>query len=60
MFDNHLHNELCRAFGARIIPDSSPDLTVGPIYCWPFGPQLQIGCGIRRGAGIPGGKAVKA
>jgi hypothetical protein len=31
MFDNHSHNELCRAFGARIAPNSNPDLPVGPI-----------------------------
>jgi hypothetical protein len=31
MFDNHSHNELCRAFGARFTPNSNPDLTVGPI-----------------------------
>jgi hypothetical protein len=55
MFDNHSHHELCRAFGARIIADSSPDLTVGPINDRPFGPQLQKVCGIRRDAGALGG-----
>jgi hypothetical protein len=51
MFDNHLPYELCRAFGARTIPDSSPDLTVGPIHCRPFGLQLRKLCGIRWNAG---------
>jgi hypothetical protein len=31
-----LINELRRVFGARIIPDSSPDLTIGPINGRPF------------------------
>jgi hypothetical protein len=57
MFDDHLPGELCRAFGAQITTDSSPDLTVGPINDRPFGPQLQKVCGIRRDAGAHGKNA---
>ena len=31
---------MCRTFGALSFPLAHPDLTVGPIYCRPFGPHL--------------------
>jgi len=39
MSASYSHDEMCRAFGTRIISNSYPGLTAGPINWRPFGPE---------------------